>query len=682
MKGELTMTKTTGVKLTDKNYIARDIGWLGFNSRVLYQTTRKQSIPLIERLKFLGITSSNLDEFLMVRVSDARYTDTKLYRILWDNAMRFKEAQEKIYHDLVTTMEETYNTRLLKYKQLNDAQKNEVSDIFQTIYPMLVPLVYQPTIEFPRIDSKELCIFVEFQDGDVGVIPISRIARTYRLSDDSKGHACYISAEEIVYQYLSTEVFIDSKVASRTTFRILREAAGTVDQDKNRYIVDRMKDVLREREISDPIILEVGSKNISHESLRTLCSLLHVDKSNVYRTDTLLDFTYLIGKPFAIGGDYELYEPFYPKELQSKKDIFEVIDDRDIILHHPFDSYDPVIQFVSQAADDKNVVSIRQTLYRVSSESSPIVEALCRASKKGKDVSVLLEIKARFDEQQNIALIDKLKESGCKVIYGIEDLKTHAKFALVVRKRKKGGYKGYAHIGTGNYNDQTSSIYTDISLFTEDRKICRDLITIFNILSGKSNPRKKVEKINFAPYNIRSSIYALIDREVENVKKGKKGLVMIKVNSISDPEMVQKIYDASEKGVAFNIICRGICSIMPINKNITIRSVIGRFLEHSRIFYFFNNGQHEMFISSADLLTRNLDRRVEIMVPIGDKNCRNQISRILLSYLSDEQNTFTMDKSGRFIQPKDKGNHVHNGLIEEVIKSNKLKKKEMKIAHK
>ena len=669
-------------KLTDKNYIERDVSWLGFNNRVLYQTTRSKTISLIERLKFLGITSSNLDEFLMVRIADARYTNEALYELLWKNMIRFKEAQEGIYLGLMELMEEKYNTRLLKYKQLNAKQVEEVKTLFQTIYPMLVPLVYQPAVEFPHINSKELCVLVEFQDGDIGVVPIHRIPRTYRLSDDEKGRACYISAEEIIYQYLSTDIFIDAKVKSRTTFRILREAAVTVDQDKNRYIVDRMKDVLRERETSDPIILEVGSKNISHESLRTLCSLLNVDKANVYRTDTMLDFSYLIGKPFVIGGDYESYEPFYPKELQGKKDIFEAIDDRDLILHHPFDSYDPVIQFISHAADDKNVVSIRQTLYRVSSESSPIVEALCRASKKGKDVSVLLEIKARFDEQQNIALIDKLKESGCKVIYGIEELKTHAKFALVVRKRKKGGYKGYAHIGTGNYNDKTSAIYTDISLFTENRKICRDLITIFNILSGKSNPRKKVEKINFAPYNIRSSIYKLIDREVKNVKGGKKGLVMIKVNSISDPEMVQKIYEASEEGVVFNIICRGICSIVPINKNITIRSVIGRFLEHSRIFYFYNNGHHEMFISSADLLTRNLDRRVEIMVPVEDKNCRNQISRILLSYLSDEQNTFTMKKNGRYVLPKDKGNHVHEMLIDEVIKSNKLKKKEMKIAHK
>ena len=672
---------TKNIKLDEKNYVERDISWMSFNNRVLYQTSRK-NISLIERMKFLGISASNLDEFLMVRVSDALTNDNiDLYKELWDKTIDFKRNQDKVFENLMYEMRKQNNVKLVKYKHLNKVQKDEACAIFHSIYPILVPLIYHPNVEFPHIHSKELSILVGFKTGDIGIVPIDNIPRVYELSPDKDGCRNYITSEEIIYQFLDNELFVNSEITFRTTFRILREASITMEDDKNVYVVDRMKDVLRQREISEPIILEIGSKVIPNDILSLLRSMLGVSKNNVYRTNVLIDYAFLVSKPFDIGGDYEGYSQFYPKEFLGKIDIFDAITDKDIVLHHPFDSFDPVIKFISHAADDDNVISIRQTLYRVSSESSPIIEALCRASQRGKDVSVLLEIKARFDEEQNIALVDKLKDSGCKVIYGIEELKTHAKFALVVKKKKKGGFKCYAHMGTGNYNDKTSAIYTDLSLFTDNKKICRDLITIFNILSGKSEPGDKVEKIKFAPYNIRDSIYKNIDREVKNVKDGKKGLVVIKVNSISDPEMVKKIYEASEKGVVFNIICRGICSIKPINKNITIKSVIGRFLEHSRVYYFYNNNHHETFISSADLLTRNLDRRVEILVPIEEKSCRNQISRILLTYLNDEMNSFNMVKGGKYEFPKDEGMDSHKLLIEETVKKGKVKKKEFKVTN-
>lgn len=667
--------------LNEKNFIERDISWTSFNSRVLYQATRK-NISLIERMKFLGITASNLDEFLMVRVSDAMVNENEeLYNTLWDKCIDFKMTQETVLDSLIEELEKKHKTKIVKYKNLDKRQREEVSDIFQSIYPILVPLIYQPNIEFPHIHSKELSILVGFKYGDIGIIPINKIPRVFELSPDKNGYRNYITSEEIIYQFLDKELFINSEVVFRSTFRILREAAITMESDENVYVVDRMKDVLRQREVSSPIILELGARNIPHDILNLLCNMLDVSKSNVFKSRKLLDLSFLTSKPFDIGGDYDPYTPFYPKEFLGKQDIFDAISEGDIILHHPFDSFDPVIKFISHAAEDDSVISIRQTLYRVSSESSPIIEALCKASERGKDVSVLLEIKARFDEEQNISLIDKLKDSGCKVIYGMEELKTHAKFALVVKKKKKGGFKCYAHMGTGNYNDKTSSVYTDLSLFTDNRKICRDLITIFNILSGKSRPENKVEKIKFAPYNIRESLYKLIDREIKNVKDGKKGLVVIKVNAISDQEMIRKIYEASEKGVVFDIICRGICSIKPINKNIRIKSVVGRFLEHSRVYYFFNNDSVELFISSADLLTRNLDRRVEIMVPVEEKTCRNHISRILLTYLADKTNSFIMTKNGKYESPSEKGTNAHNIFIEEVIKKGRVKKKEYKVTN-
>lgn len=662
-----------------KNFIERDISWLSFNRRVLFQTMRLGVTSLIERMKFLGITSSNLDEFLMVRVSDASFNNIELYRKLWKDVKAFKRAQEKIFDTHIKELSNDHNTILSKYKDLSDAHKDEVKDIFKTIYPLLVPLIHNTNIEFPLIHSKELCILVSFDSGEIGMIPIGRIPRMYRLSDSGKKKV-YITSEEIIYPFIQKELFVDTNIKYKTTFRILREASITVDADTNTFIVDRMKNVLRLRETSKPIIMEIGDKSIPNNTLVQLCDALEIEKSKVYKANTILDYRFLIGKPFAIDGNYEEFTEYIPKKLLKRMDMFEAIDREDIILHHPFDSFEPVVRFISDAADDPDVVSIRQTLYRVSSESSPIIEALCRASARGKDVNVLLEIKARFDEEQNIYLIDKLKESGCKVICGIEEYKTHAKFALVVKKKKKGGFKCYAHVGTGNYNDKTSSVYTDLSLFTQDNKICTDLITVFNILSGKSNPVDKVEKIKFAPFNIRSSIYRLIDREIKNVKKGGKGMVIIKVNSISDEEMVNKIYEASEAGVKFNIICRGICSIKPINKNIMIKSIVGRFLEHSRVYYFYNNSNHELYISSADLLTRNLDRRVEIMVPVTSKKCKNQVYRILSTYLLDEVNSFIMSKNGKFYSPKNKGIDSHQTFIDEVIRHDKITKKEFKIA--
>lgn len=661
------------------NQIGRDVSWLAFNKRVLYQSTRHKHVSLIERLKFIGISSSNLDEFLMVRVADARLNNINLYKKLWKDIKTFKVSQEKLYESHIAELNKQ-GIILSKYKDLSDKNKDMVKDIFKKIYPLIVPMVFTSSMdEFPLINSKEVSMMALLDDDTLGIVPLGNIDRVFRLGDEVTSQV-YITVEEIISQFLSTDIFIGHKIKYKTSIRILREAAVTLDSNSNIYIVERMKDVLRQRENSSPICVEISDKSIPNDVLTMIQDMFGVDRSMIYKTDSTLDLRFLIGKPFNISGSYESFDAHLPSNIWHHRGILNSIDKGDVVLHHPFDSFEPVIQFISESADDPDVVGIRQTLYRVSSEDSPIIEALCRASRKGKDVSVLLEIKARFDEEQNISLIDKLKDAGCKVICGLEEYKTHAKFALVVKKISDNNYRCYAHIGTGNYNDKTSSIYTDLSLYTNDRKICTDLITVFNILSGKSNPEGKVEKIKFAPFNIRTSIYRLIDREVKNVKAGGKGFVIIKVNSISDTEMIEKIYDASRKGVVFNIICRGICSIKPINNNIKIRSIVGRFLEHSRVYYFFNNSNQETYISSADLLTRNLDKRVEIMVPVTSKKCRNHIYRILSTYLLDEVNTFTMTKRGLFNVPKDEGYDSHRVFIDEVIKRGKITKKEFKIA--
>ena len=355
--------------------------------------------------------------------------------------------------------------------------------------------------------------------------------------------------------------------------------------------------------------------------------------------------------------------------------MFRVIDSGDLLLQHPYESFDPIVKFLEHAADNEDVLAIRQTLYRVSSDQSPIVKALCKAARNGKQVNVFLEIKARFDEDQNISLIEKLRLSGCKIIYGIEGLKTHCKMLLVAKRTKKNSIKLYTHIGTGNYNDRTSNIYTDISYFTSNEKIGRDIISIFNVLSGYSEPRKKVSKVLYSPYNIRTTLYELIDREIVNVKNGNIGSIILKLNSLSDEGIIKKLYKASDKGVKVKIFVRGICSMKPINKNIIIRSLIGKYLEHSRIYYFFNKGKNEVFISSADLLTRNLDRRVEIMIPITEKNSKTKLLHVLHGYSIDTFNSYEMLKDGKFykIVKKDKEVNIHKQFENQAINTSKFK---------
>lgn len=418
------------------------------------------------------------------------------------------------------------------------------------------------------------------------------------------------------------------------------------------------------------------SADIPKQLLKLLVKMFDMNKKNVYKVSTIVDLSFLSGMPIRSGlYEYESFEPQYPEELMGEHDMFTAIDNNDILLHHPYESFEPVVKFLEHAAQDKDVLAIKQTLYRVSSSDSPIVEALCNAARKGKQVNVLLEIKARFDEDRNISLVEKLRLAGCKIIYGLEELKTHCKFIAVVRRsKKKSGLKIYCHVGTGNYNDKTARIYTDLSFFTSNNKIGEDIITIFNILSGYSDPRDEISKVCYSPYNIRTKLYDLIDREINNVEKGKKGAITLKLNSLSDMGIIRKLYIASERGVQINIIVRGICSMKPINKNIRIRSIIGRYLEHSRIYYFYNNGDPNIYISSADLLTRNLDRRVEIMVPVADSEVVNKLFDILKNYFNDSVNTYVMNLKGNYeILQKRNDFNVHEHFMNEAIRNYKFR---------
>lgn len=676
----------------NQKYINRELSWIEFNKRVLFQAMRKD-IPMLERLNFLGISTSNLDEFIMVRFSTVINRLLKRgkpekdisglpamqeYLSILKSIKEFRKLQDKCYEKIVDRMEKS-GISFYKYKELSKQEKRYITNLFtRNIYPLLTPLNYDTTNEFPELNSKQLNIVVSLEDSDNGdnqvisFIPLdNNIPRVYEIPS-VKSKKKYITLEEIVYNFLD-RIYYHKKIIDYGTIKLLREADVELNHDRDVYITDRMRNTLLSRKYSSPIFMD-ATDNLSKSMIKLLSRIFDLDKKHIFVTDSIIDYRVLqdvtTDKP---ENKYKRFTPQYPSELIGEHDMFSAIDNGDILLHHPYESYDPVVKFLEHAANNKDTVSIKQTLYRVSSIDSPIINALCTAAQNGKQVSVILELKARFDEERNISLIEKLKLSGCNLIYGDEELKTHCKFITVV-KRTDIGLKIYSHMGTGNYNDKTARLYTDISYFTSNFKVGSDLITVFNMLSGFSEPTTKINKIYFSPYNLRKKLVDCIDNEIKNAKNGKTAIVTLKMNSLCDKKMIDKLYEASEKGVKVMIFCRGICSMKPINDNIKIRSIVGRFLEHSRIYYFHNGKNPDIYISSADLLTRNLDKRFELLIPIKHAETKHKLTQILSMYYKDTFNSFEMTKKGKYVKlTSDKETNIHDLFMNEAIENYKLK---------
>lgn len=672
-------------KYINKKYINRELSFLMFNTRCLHQTLRKQ-VPIIERCNFLSITSSNLDEFISVRLSSTMnkmFKDNpeveisgmlprEEYIAMIEGIHNFKHLQNMCYEKLVDKLEDKHNVELCKFKDLSKDEKSFIGKIFyNNIFPLLVPINYDTTKEFPELMSGQLTIVVSIEDINnnnfqvISFIPLDKNLKTiYKLPNKNR----YILLEEIIYGYLD-KIYYGKKILDYGTMKIVREADIELSHNEDIYITDRMKQALISRRYSAPIFMDVTS-NISKDLQKLLMKIFELDKKHIYENDHSINYSALTNIEVA-DGRYEKFEPQYPEELLGVHDMFTAIDNGDILIQHPYESYDPVVKFLEHSAVDKNVLSIKQTLYRVSSIDSPIVNALCKAAENGKSVTVILEIKARFDEDRNLSMIDKLKTSGVKLIYGTENLKTHCKFIVVV-KRSGDKLKIYSHMGTGNYNDRTARLYTDISYFTSNFKVGRDLCTIFNMLSGFADPSVNIDKLYFSPFTLRKKLINSINNEIKNAKNGKRAIITIKVNSISDKVMIDKLYEASKAGVQVMIFCRGICSIKPINENIIIRSIVGRYLEHSRIFYFYNNKNPDIYISSADLLTRNLDKRFELLIPLKDEDVKGKAMKILSMYYRDTYNTYQMNTHGEYI--KLEGNiNIHQLFMDEAIENYKLK---------
>ena len=653
-------------------FINRELSWLEFNDRVLDEA-RDKTNPLFERIKFLAITSSNLDEFFMIRAASLKDQVKAGYSKIDISGLTPKQQLKQISvrtHIMVEKQHSTLNRSLipllgkngikvLASEELDDSQKAFIEDYFSgMLYPVLTPMAVDSSRPFPLILSKSLNIgiLLKHRDGDkeymfATVQVPSGLPRMIELPGQAeKSGRYFIFLENIIMMFLDT-LFTGSEIMCAHPYRITRNADLSIDEEEAEDLLLEIEKSLKKRNWGAGIRLEVDHM-IDVRLLNVLKDSLEIHKGDIYYIKGPIDLTFLM-KMSSMEGykhlKYKPYEPHYPQALKGEGDIFRAIDRKDVFVHHPYDSFDAVVDFVEKASKDPDVLAIKQTLYRVSG-NSPIVRALEQAAESGKQVMVLLEVKARFDEERNIQWAKRLEQAGCHVIYGLVGLKTHCKITLVVR-REESGIKRYVHLGTGNYNDITANLYTDMGLFTTNEYIGADASAVFNMLSGYSEPPQWY-KLEAAPVGLRKKLLSLIENERQNALEGKKALIMAKMNSLVDRELIAALYSASAAGVKIKLIVRGICCLKPgikgISENITVISIVGRFLEHSRVNYFYNDGREDIFLSSADWMPRNLDARVEILFPVEDSDIKKRIIEVLDIELADTLKARILEQSGKY----------------------------------
>lgn len=661
-------------------YENRELSWIKFNGRVLNEA-RDKSIPLLERLKFVSITSSNLDEFFMVRVASLKDMVHAGYKKTDIAGMTASEQLAAINHDtreLVELQYSTYNRSLIPllnargiyivdaYEDLENFQAEYVDRYFEeNIYPVLTPMAVDASRPFPLIRNKTLNIVALLEENpkkddllgkeeekklkaegkkggtiyEYATVQVpSVLPRLIPIPSVKEGEKSFILLEQIIEKNIS-KLFLGHKVVCAYPYRIMRNADLSFDEDEAEDLLKEIEKSLKKRQWGEVIRLEV-EYGIDKRLLAFLKDELRVEsEDDIFKINGPIDLTYLM-KMYGLEGCDDLrYKPYTPQpvpQIQQGESIFDAIKKGDILLHHPYQTFDPVVDFVRQAAKDKDVLAIKQTLYRVSG-NSPIIAALAQAAENGKQVSVLVELKARFDEENNIAWAKMLERAGCHVIYGLVGLKTHSKITLVVR-REEDGIRRYVHLGTGNYNDSTAKLYTDMGLLTCSEAIGEDATAVFNMLSGYSEPAVW-NKLSLAPLWLRDRFLFMIRRETEHAKNGEPAHIMAKMNSLCDQELIAALYEASAAGVKIELVVRGICclkvGIPGISENIEVRSLVGNFLEHSRIYYFLNGGQEEVYLSSADWMPRNLDRRVEILFPVENEHLKQEVIHVLEIQLRD-----------------------------------------------
>lgn len=708
----------------------RELSWLLFNRRVL-EEAKDSSLPLFDRLKFLSITSSNLDEFFMIRVASLKdmvqvkynkkdisgMTPAEQLAAINERTHLFVKDQYDIFNrSLIPALEKEGVHVLSHYENLSDKQSKYVDRYFtDEVYPVLTPMAVDSSRPFPLIRNKTLNIGAilrmkkdkaaggqfrdlylshgnkkkgaDSNDTDFATVQVpSVLPRFVEIPSGQKGEKTFILLEQIIEKNIG-KLFVNYEIESVFPYRIMRNADLSIEEDEAADLLIEIERQLKKRQWGQAIRLEVEA-GMDKRLLKKLRQELKIKEEDIFKINGPLDLTFLM-KLSGLEGYDKLRTPKYTpqpaKWLNGEDHLFDQIRDHDVLLHHPYETFDPVVDFVKQASKDPNVLAIKQTLYRVSSHS-PIIASLAAAAENGKQVTVLVELKARFDEENNIIWARKLEQAGCHVIYGLVGLKTHSKITLVVRKEED-GIRRYVHLGTGNYNDSTAKLYTDMGLLTCRKAIGEDATAVFNMLSGYSEPAFW-NKLAIAPIRLRDRFTQLINREKEFAKKGKKAFIRAKMNSLCDAGIISSLYEAAAAGVKIELVVRGICCLktgMPgISENITVRSIVGDFLEHSRIFHFYNNGFEEVYMGSADWMPRNLDKRVEILFPVEDDALKAEVIHILDIQLADNEKARILQKNGTYRRAA-KGGHAklnsQKYFCEEAKRAQKERKKQNKNTH-
>jgi polyphosphate kinase len=700
----------TGKELLKKyndpgNFFNRDLSWIEFNRRVL-QEALNPDLPLLEKVKFISIFHSNLDEFYMIRISGLKdQVAANVSEPTIDGLTPVAQLQmiEKILHPMLEQVNNLWlnevvpalkkeNIDIVDYKDLELDEKEILTNYFKKeIYPILTPLAFDPGRPFPYISnlSLSLAILVKKPNGENHFARVkvpSILPRLLQIGpiidpgkkDNTNGtfSARFIWLGSLIKANLHL-LFPGMEVLEAHRFRITRDTDIELQEDEADDLLRVIEENIRQRRFGSVVRLEV-ERQMPEFMIDTLIENLQIKREDVHVFDGPLGLSDVISL-YSLPVHHLKSKPFYPvtlKVFDDEDNIFTTVRQQDILIHHPFHSFTPVIDFIKQASRDPDVLAIKQTLYRVGSDS-PIVKYLIEAAELGKQVAVLVELKARFDEQNNIYWARELEKVGVHVVYGLIGLKTHAKMTLVVR-RESDGVKKYVHLSTGNYNASTAKLYTDLGLFTCDEDICSDVSDIFNYLTGYSK-QVDFKKLFVAPINMREKMLSLISKETDNVKNGGEGRIIMKLNSLVDPIIISALYEASNTGVKIDLLVRGICCLIPhkpgLSENIRVISIVGRFLEHSRIFYFYNNGSEDIYLSSADMMQRNLDRRVEIAFPIESQKAKNEIIKTILRfYLKDnvKARELNPDMSYTFFEGKDRNKQMDSQewLMSHAMKSN------------
>lgn len=672
-------------------YNNRELSWLAFNERVLEEAIDERN-PLLERLKFLAIFSSNLDEFFMVRVAGlkdqvkagynkpenkAGLTPRQQLQRISEKTKQLVQLQDSMYCETLLPMLSKEGVEFLSIDEVNEEQYAFLQDRFDNyIYPVLTPMAIDAYRPFPMLLNKSLNLAVVLKKkskkmkDQLAIVQVPSVLNRFIELPSKNGKKQFILLENVISHFIH-KLFVGFHVQSVSPFRITRNADLTIHEEGARDLLREIEKELKKRKWGAVIRLETQEGVMDPKVLNLLLDVLEITENEVYTFKAPIDLTFLFKLYNHLVDDYEHLAnenliPQPPVDLINEENIFEAILKKDILLHHPYESFQPVVDFITTAAEDPNVLAIKQTLYRVSGDS-PIVKALATAAENGKQVTVLVELKARFDEENNIQWAKKLEKAGAHVIYGINGLKTHCKITLVVR-HENNRIQRFVHLGTGNYNDSTAKLYTDLGLLTANEQIGIDATNFFNYLSGYCQ-KPKWNHLTTAPFEIRETFIKLIDNEIENHKRTGQGRIIAKMNSLTDKPIILKLYEASQAGVKIDLIVRGICCLKPgiegVSENIRVRSIVDRFLEHSRIYYFHNGGEEKVFLSSADWMTRNMEKRVEILFPILSPRLKERIKTILNITLKDNEKAREQDKDGKYhyIKKEENAESIQSQLV-------------------